>query len=164
MADLIARVHWQTSQEAYTDALPVSYIASFSEKDRKKLWSEFLGSHGPDKFLLVAETDVPPKIVGFLAAGPSRDVERNQDGEIYAMYVRAPYQRRRIGTMLFSEAMRIFQRGDIRTVGAWVLENNSGAIAFYKHHRGIVAGKKVDVVGSDLRLNQLPYSFLIALV
>ena len=142
----ISRVHWQSWQESYSGILPSSYLNSFSEEDRRKFWKKFLAAPKPHTFVLVAEVHAQPKIVGFLAGGPLREIASPQEAEIYAIYMLGAYRRRRIGTLLLSNAMSIFQAGGIQRVGAWVLENNSGAVAFYKHFGGMFVGEKTEIV------------------
>jgi ribosomal protein S18 acetylase RimI-like enzyme len=73
-------------------------------------------------------------IVGWLAAGPSRDEDRRgpDEGEIYACYVLPQQWRGGVGSLLMAhgtEALAAAGHGDITL---WVLEANARARRFYE--------------------------------
>jgi ribosomal protein S18 acetylase RimI-like enzyme len=73
-------------------------------------------------------------IVGWVAAGPCRDDDRNgpRHGEIYACYVQPDWWGRGVGRRLLTHASGALARAGRPDITLWVLEDNARARGFYE--------------------------------
>jgi len=73
-------------------------------------------------------------VVGWVAAGPCRDEDRQEPdkGEIYACYVLPRRWRGGIGRLLMSQATAALAAGGRDDISLWVLQANSAARRFYE--------------------------------
>ncbi|EFQ22877.1 GCN5-related N-acetyltransferase [Aminomonas paucivorans DSM 12260] len=77
----------------------------------------------PDGIFLVAEEE--GEVTGFLFGGANRDLEPSPyEGEIYALYVLPPRQRRGTGTALLDRFAQAWVSRGRWSALAWVLEKN----------------------------------------
>ncbi len=128
--DAIADVHVAAWQWAYRDLLPADKLAAIDRAVRGAMWSKVLAGESPDSDVWVAE--VGGTVVGFVAAGPSRDARAEDDGEIYAIYVREAVVGRGVGRALLTTAVDELRQRGAATVMLWVLAGNERALRFYE--------------------------------
>lgn len=141
----IARVHVDTWRTAYIGIVPAEYLAKLSYERSEARWRENLFGQGDAGFALVAEAD--GLVVGFAGGGPERDGIPGYDGELYALYVLASYQRRNIGqTLLHTAAQRLAADG-FKAMLLWVLQENAQARAFYEAMGGVWVDEKAITIG-----------------
>lgn len=146
-APAIAQVHvatWQTTYrgimpDAYLDALPATQGES-----RLRMWTSRL-TRRPEKEVILAAY-AGPQVIGFLSGGPSRDEPKACEGEVYAIYVLPPWQRKRVGTKLFVAGMAALKALGLPTVSLWVAKGNAAA-AFYGKMGGVPDIEKMDFIG-----------------
>jgi ribosomal protein S18 acetylase RimI-like enzyme len=72
--------------------------------------------------------------VGFVACGKSQDedVDREQVGEIYVLYVHPDAWRQGIGSALLDRAMNHLRTDRFTEAVLWVLDGNRQAMRFYE--------------------------------
>jgi GNAT superfamily N-acetyltransferase len=128
-APAIARLHVDAWRATYRDLMPPAAVEAHSYADREAGWSEALGTGGATS-LFIAECD--GALAGFAACGPNRGEEPEFDGELYAIYLDAAYQRRGAGRALFETARQRLRERGFRTMLLWVLDGNEAADAFYR--------------------------------
>ncbi len=101
-AEAIARVHVESSEEAYA---PLARDWTTPDRnERARAWAERLTEHAADadRFELVAE--VGGEVVGFLGAGPSRLQDKGAEVEIYVIHVLTPHRGNGVGGALWRAA------------------------------------------------------------
>jgi GNAT superfamily N-acetyltransferase len=117
---------------AYRGQLPDALLDSLSVDQRTRWWGE--GWWGEDlarRGLLVAETD--DAILGFVAAGPSRDDHATQaTGEVYAIYAEPDEWGHGIGRHLMERALDELRSAGFTQATLWVVESNQRARDFYE--------------------------------
>ena len=124
-AAAIAALHRASAVAAYRDIFPPG--EPFTGPGEAG-WAEEIGSK--QSIVLVAEDD---GVVGFVAAGPSRDpFAGDAVGEIYALYVAPGHWRRGIGSELLERAATLLAERGLGECTLWVLEQNPAARAFYE--------------------------------
>ena len=130
-AEAIARVHVAAWQHAYQDRLPAEYLAGLRWEQRHEFWARELADPAAGTTTLVA---VGPDrtILGFATVGPCRDGDRARadQWELYGIYLHPKAWRHGVGRLLAAESLDLVPQTAV-DVSLWVLEGNTGAIAFY---------------------------------
>lgn len=161
-ARAIAEVHVRTWQAAYRDQLPEPYLNALSVDVRERYWATELHLMPADRRPWVAETQ--SEIVGFVAAGPTRDeAAGDMTGEVYAIYVLPDCWDRGLGRNLLAHAERDLLSHGYNEAVMWVLTDNARARAFYEtagwHADGgfkhdSIGGREVDEVRYRIALEK----------
>jgi ribosomal protein S18 acetylase RimI-like enzyme len=128
-AHAIAEVHVATWQAAYAGLLPADLLNSLDVDRRTADWSQRLEAASAGSFVLVLERD--GTVRGFVWAGPARDADCPQAGQIHAIYVDPSYQGGGGGSQLLTAAARRLA-GQFGRAVLWVLAGNAAARAFYE--------------------------------
>jgi ribosomal protein S18 acetylase RimI-like enzyme len=126
--DAIAAVHVAGWQAAYAHLLPATFLQNLGVAPRKAHWQKALIERSTDVWAAVSEHG----IVGWIALGPTRDLDKTEDwGEVQALYVSPPFWRQGIGRELMSAAISHLRECGFRHVSLWVLAGNERARSFY---------------------------------
>ncbi len=129
-AEALAHLHLDVWDDAYTGLMPQQILDDRRDRvqERVERWRELLAD--PEVTTLLATA--ADELVGLASAGPGLDNDLVLSGdvvlELKALYVRASWWGRGIGSTLFRAAV-----GD-RAAYLWVLAGNDRAISFYEHH------------------------------
>ena len=124
----IAAVHVASWQQAYVGIVPSDHLAGLSLASREAWWQEALQKNTPE--VLVARHD--GAVVGFVAHGACRDEGTPPSrGEIWALYVLAPFWSTGVGRALWLAAREQLRRQHFTSVSLWVLSQNARGIRFY---------------------------------
>ena len=92
-------------------------------------------------------------VLGWISAGPSRDIDAlSSTSEVWAIYVDPNHWRRGVGQCLWDEVERQLKRSGFSDVTLWVLQENAGALAFYRSNGFVVDGleKTIELGGTEL--------------
>jgi len=142
----IARVHVESWRTTYRGIIPDEVLAGLSVEGRAEMWRRAAAQTGqPGRGLFVAEDS--GRIVGFASGGPERTGDPHYTGELYAIYVLAPHQRRRIGRALVRCVVGALLAGGHRTMLLWVLTANDGARRFYESLGGRAVREQLTEIG-----------------
>lgn len=145
-ADAIARVHVDSWKSTYSGVVPDSYLDSLDVAARAEMWRAQLEKGIAATF--VAETS--SGIIGFTSGGALREPLSTYDGELYAIYLLHPYQRRGIGRALVFDLVKSLRDDGLESMVVWVLEKNP-AVSFYKNLGGIeIMHQSIDIGGASL--------------
>jgi ribosomal protein S18 acetylase RimI-like enzyme len=142
-ARAIGVVHVLAWHETYRGIVPDSVLASLNPAARAERWLRVIGTEG-GVFVLRAG----PRIVGFAAAGPNRDEQLPQQGEIYTLYLLSEAQRQGHGRRLMSAMAADLRRREINSVALWVAEANLGACRFFETLGGTILGHNIEKRGT----------------
>ena len=126
----IAQVHVDSWRTTYAGLVPDDYLASLSVEQRKQNWRAILSAPAGAGVVYVAEV-IPGHIVGFASGGPERTGNALYTGELYAIYLLAPYQRQGIGRRLMSAVVEQLIAAGHRSMLVWVLTTNPARL-FYE--------------------------------
>ena len=131
-ADSIAQVHVRSWKSAYRGLVPREYLVGLSVDQRTDVWSEILSSARPPESGVLVLDDADT-LVGFLAYGPSRDVETAEaTGEVGAIYLLEQVWGRGGGLLLMEEGLKMLRAAAYRSAILWVLRTNERARRFYE--------------------------------
>jgi ribosomal protein S18 acetylase RimI-like enzyme len=122
-APAVADVHTRTWQAAYEHVFGPERLAAIDVSRRLAFAERAIASGG------VAVAEVDGRIVGFVAVGPSTDVEG--EGELYAIYVLPEAWGGGAGPGLM-EAAKELLRASYADATLYVLEDNPRARRFYE--------------------------------
>ncbi|WP_375426468.1 GNAT family N-acetyltransferase [uncultured Friedmanniella sp.] len=132
-AEGLGRCHLACWREAYTGLVPQDrldvVLAAIDE--RVERWRRILAGF-PGRLLAEDAGDV----VGFAAAGASRDDDLALDQELYALYVRQAYWGTGLGHLLITAAI-----GEA-AASLWVFRDNARARRFYAAHGFVPDGSE----------------------
>jgi GNAT superfamily N-acetyltransferase len=98
-AAAIARVHVDSWRTTYAGIVPADYLANLSYARREQFWCDLFSTPTPAGCVYVAAQETG-EIVGFASGGPERSGNVVYRGELYAIYLLAPYQRQGLGRRL----------------------------------------------------------------
>jgi ribosomal protein S18 acetylase RimI-like enzyme len=132
-ADEVGLVHVQVWREAYAGHMPADYLEGLDPMKSAARWKLRFEMDEPDGTVLVA-TGPDGEIVGFAAAGPTRDGDAPTDWELYAINVLADHYGTGVADQLIIAALAE------RSATLWVLNDNARAEAFYRRHGFSVEG------------------------
>ena len=130
-ARTIAEIHVRAWLWAYRDLLPPVVLAGLSVERRAVFWHGWLTGAAPRRQLWLASQR--ERVVGFVAAGPSRDPDAEADtGEIYAVYLEPDVVGTGVGRSLCGRAVERLPHDGFRVATLWVLATNARARRFYE--------------------------------
>ena len=126
-ASEIASLHIASRIAAYKNIIPDSILDNQSQQKEETMWMEALRKN-PENVLVAVTAE--KEIAGFIGFGPSRD--RDNEGEIYAIYNNPEYFRSGIGRLLWKAAREQLAARGYSTVVALVITENIQARKFYE--------------------------------
>ena len=145
----IATIHVLSWQAAYQGIVPAQYLASLSVDQRERFWRQRLEQGAPGIWV----TEEHGVVLGWINAGPSRDSDAlSSTSELLAIYVDPKHWRRGVGQRLWDEVEDQLRRSGFSDAIVWVLQDNAGALAFYRSNGFVVDGveKTVELGGTEL--------------
>jgi RimJ/RimL family protein N-acetyltransferase len=142
----IARVHIHAWQVAYAHIFPSEALDGLSSGlDRRAAFRrETIDAGHARTYTLVCQDG--DRIVGFASIGPTRDVDLDpeQVGELYAIYVLPEAWGQGVGQALMRELVNRLQDDRFSEAILWVLEDNPRTRRFYE-----LAGWRLDGADKD---------------
>jgi GNAT superfamily N-acetyltransferase len=147
-APAIGEMHARSWAETYHGVAPPDLVAEMSDPARRRTaWARNLAEPLlPDGTLLAEEGE---EVVGFVSVCAAREVELGAEGEVAGLYLLRRAQRRGIGTALLRRgAARLAKEGH-RSAGAWALDANAPASAFYAATGAVRGASRVEHRGRD---------------
>ncbi len=135
-ADMIARIHVQSWQEAYPSLLPEAEIAARNFAYRQSIWTRAL-AQGTTRIGVIDD-------IGFAQIGPQREDEWSDKGypeELWAMYLL------RRGYGQGSPLLQATYGAAGRPFTACVIDGNARACAFYEKAGGQLLTTKGEMIG-----------------
>jgi ribosomal protein S18 acetylase RimI-like enzyme len=133
-AEEVERLRVAGWQAAYRGILPDDYLNRLrvdGERRRRRMVEQ---ATAEQPYVVVESVAVQGgAIVGWVAAGRCRDVDRPDpgQGEIYAIYVLPEWWGRGAGRLLMAHAVRALAEAGYPDITLWVLEANQQARRFY---------------------------------
>ena len=128
-APALGAIHSASWSELYPKALPPEVLAQLNVGYMTHLWQKFV-THGPHFKQWVAEVD--GQIIGFVGMGPGREYVRDEDTELYFLYVTPAARGTGAGKQLLAAADADY---------LWVREDFKKTRKFYERQ-----GFKPDIV------------------
>jgi GNAT superfamily N-acetyltransferase len=125
----VARVHVRSWQIAYRGLLPAEYLDRLQPEDRAQHYR--FGDPEPGRPLTTVALE-HDEVCGFATAGPSRDGDRPDSGELYALYVDPSAWERGVGRALIAAAREQLAGAGFAEAHLWVLDGNARAERFYR--------------------------------
>lgn len=117
-------VHYKSWHETYPGLIDAAYLEQFTLEKCTATAHKW-----PDNIIVAKDGE---KVVGFVGYGAYRDETLPAHGEVFAIYVLAEYQGRKIGYELMNAALN--KLSDYKKIAVWVLKGNEGAIHFYERY------------------------------
>jgi len=145
-AAAIAWVHVDSWRTTYAGIVPADYLANLSYARREQFWCDIFSTPTPSSCVYVAAQDTG-EVVGFASGGPERRGNALYRGELYALYLLAPYQRQGLGRRLTTAVVQRLLQCGLSSMLVWVLAANPGR-AFYATLGGQQVYEKTATIGA----------------
>ncbi len=136
----ISEVHLEAWRGAYAGIIPHRALLAMINRRGPDWWSRAIGRASA---ILVIE--LGGDIAGYATLGRNRARELPQQGEIYELYLKPQYQGVGLGTRLFAAARERLARHGMKGLVVWALEDNIGALDFYRGAGGRDIAEGVEV-------------------
>jgi GNAT superfamily N-acetyltransferase len=91
--------------------------------------------------IIVYEDDENKIIKGFIFHGFSKEIEKKNSYEVFALYLQPEFTKQGIGTLLLNEIQNIMKEKCINELIVWVLEKNNIGRSFYSKYGFIEDGE-----------------------
>lgn len=143
---------WRTT---FRGRLPDAFLDSLSCEQQEVRHRRIMQTPGTVYFVAVEPAD--GGIVGFANGGATRDEGFAQPAELYALYVRQPYQRRGIGQALFRSVADSLRQAGKSAMLVWVLADNP-CRPFYQRLGGREIARRPITLGTAT-LDELAYAW-----
>ena len=155
-----ARLHVETWQSAYRGLMPNEFLQSLKIEDFEKGWQNAINSIDESRLKIVAE--IEDRIVGFIAAGPSRSDISEFPEELHAIYVHPKNYGKGIGRKLLESYIEWLRLRKKDSFVLWVLKDNLPARCFYEATGGIeLHQEKTDRAFGGVSLIEVAYGWRI---
>ncbi|PZO78281.1 MAG: GNAT family N-acetyltransferase [Mesorhizobium amorphae] len=146
-AKAIAHVHDAAWRNAYAGLIPHRALNGMISRRGERWWGDAIRRAAT---VLVAE--VGGSVAGYATLGRNRARELPQAGEIYELYLAPECQGIGLGRRLFREARLRLEGNGLKGLVVWALEDNGGAVSFYRNAGGRDVAEGVEVFdGQALR-------------
>jgi ribosomal protein S18 acetylase RimI-like enzyme len=139
-AEAIADVHYHAWNGAYCGIIPHRALRAMIGRRGRDWWRRAIG-----RAASVLVIELGGEIAGYATLGRNRARDLPQQGEIYEIYLRPEYQGVGLGTRLFSAARERLARHGLKGLVVWALEENSGAVDFYRAAGGRDIAEGVEI-------------------
>ena len=131
----VAWIHITSWKQTYVDQVPQAYLDNLDVTRRLRLWQEQFPNRDVSG-LFIAKTN--NTAAGFVCFGRARDEDRQDWGEIYAIYVLKERWGRGIGYALHKNACAELKENGFVRAYLWALDMNHRAIAAYRRWGAVV--------------------------
>ncbi len=141
----VAGVHVRSWQVGYRGLLPQEYLDGLRPQDRARRYTfEGTGREHPVTVVAVEQG----AICGFATTGPSRDSDKRDARELWAIYVDPEHWSSGIGRLLIADARSRLRRDGASVALLWVLARNERAKRFYQADGWALDGsRRTEVLG-----------------
>ncbi|WP_053220484.1 GNAT family N-acetyltransferase [Virgibacillus senegalensis] len=131
-AEQIANVHVSSWKSTYFELINEKDMSNITFENRKALWETILKMPASGQVALVVEKE-DGDIIGFVSGGKERTKRFGYDGEIYAIYLLADYQRQGLGTKMLAAFTDEMVKEGYQSMLVWVLTKNPSSKFYAKH-------------------------------
>jgi GNAT superfamily N-acetyltransferase len=131
----VAQIHVASWKQAYIGQVPQAYLDTLDVTRRLRAWQEQFPNREVSGLLLASLNNTP---AGFVCFGGARDEDRQDWGEIYAIYVLKEHWGRGVGYTLYRNASAALREKGVKRAYLWVLDTNHQAIAAYQRWGGLI--------------------------
>ena len=142
-AEAIADVHNLAWRGAYAGIIPYKSLTAMIGRRGPDWWAKAIR-----RAATVIVVEIGGVVAGYATLGRNRARGLRQEGEIYELYLRPEYQGIGLGSRLFAAARDRLKSSGLRGLVVWALEENSGALDFYRGAGGRDVAEGVEVFDS----------------
>jgi GNAT superfamily N-acetyltransferase len=136
----VAQLHVASWKETYVGQVPQAYLDNLDVPARLRAWQEQFPNRDVSGLLIAR---VNSKTAGFVCFGRGRDEDRQDCGEMYAIYVLKEHWGRGIGHSLHKSACGGLRDKGFQRAYLWVLDTNHRAVAAYERWGGVVERERL---------------------
>ncbi len=144
-ASAIAKVYIDSWGTTYRGLIPAPVLDGMRVLKQTMDWWAVLCRSEPGRGAVVAQ-DSGGGVFGFISFGVARQLQKDNCGEVYTLYLLASRQGRGIGSRLLAVAARRMAASGFRSLAIWALSDNP-ACAFYERLGGTVVDRRTVTLG-----------------
>ena len=134
----VAEVHVRSWRESFAGIVPQAFLDKMSVERRARA---FEGRFSDDDYKMYVAEVAGRGVVGFADFGEAREMIAAYEGELYAIYLLAEFQRKGIGAGLFKRGVEFLVRSGRSSMYLLALAD-SPYKSFYEKMGGQVVGRK----------------------
>ena len=160
-APLLANVHVASWRETYVGILPDAMLAALSVESRTAMWARVMDQPASPGSTVIHLAELNEELVGFGSCGAQHAENlkaKGFGGEISAIYVLRPFQKRGIGTLLLRTMASDLVNRSLTAASLWVFRDNLVARRFYERNGAQVIDEREDV-RNDAVLVEVAYGW-----
>jgi GNAT superfamily N-acetyltransferase len=131
----VSEIHVTSWKQTYVGQVPQTYLDNLDVARRLRAWQEQFPNRDVSGLLIAKVNNTA---AGFVCFGRARDQDRQEWGEIYAIYVLKEYWGRGVGYALYKTACAGLQEKGFQRAYLWVLDTNDNANGAYGRWGGVV--------------------------
>jgi ribosomal protein S18 acetylase RimI-like enzyme len=139
-ANSIAEVHRAAWQGAYAGIIPHKALTTMIGRRGGNWWANAIR-----RAASVLVIEIGGDVAGYATFGRNRARDLPQQGEIYELYLRPECQGIGLGSRLFTAARQKLADHGLHGMVVWALEENTGALSFYRGIGGRDVAEGVEV-------------------
>lgn len=139
-ANSIAEVHRAAWQGAYAGIIPHKALNAMIGRRGGGWWANAIR-----RAASVLVVEIGGEVAGYATFGRNRARDLPQGGEIYELYLRPECQGIGLGSRLFTAARQKLAGHGLKGLVVWALEENNGALSFYRGIGGHDIAEGVEV-------------------
>jgi ribosomal protein S18 acetylase RimI-like enzyme len=139
-ADAIADVHHQAWRGAYAGIIPHRALNRMIGRRGGEWWANAI-----QRASAILVVEIGGRVAGYCTLGRNRARELPQQGEIYELYLSPECQGIGLGSRLFAAAREKLRQHGLKGMVVWALEENDGALSFYRGAGGRDVAEGVEV-------------------
>lgn len=144
----MGEMHARSWAETYEGIAPAGLFAEMSDPARRRAaWARNLAEPLLEGGTFLAEE--AGEVVGFVSVCAVRDPALGAEGEVAGLYLLRRVQRRGLGTVLLRRGAARLAEAGCRSAGAWALDANRPAGAFYAASGAVAGVSRVEHRGPD---------------
>lgn len=91
------------------------------------------------------------KIVGFVSYGKNRDIEADNSGEVYAIYILEEFHKKGLGKKMISYVKNDLKEKGYTSLVIWTLEENPNKKFYEKLGGKEFSNRQIDIFGQKLK-------------
>ena len=155
----IANIHINSWREAYKGLLPQDFLDDrpLYFKNRYELWKKCTSR---DEDIIYIAEHPEHGIIGFSNAGPGRDSDKSDYGEVYCIYLLQKFHKIGLGFKLLKACFDELLKRNYSQSYLWVLDKNP-TIKFYEKTRAVEIDSPKEIEIADEKVIERCYGCLL---
>jgi ribosomal protein S18 acetylase RimI-like enzyme len=115
-AETLAKIHIESWQAAYLEIIPDEILLNLNKEKRATQFRSNIINQTEEIYL----AEIDDEVVGLIGIGKSRDIDADEAGEIFGIYLSPKFWRKGIGRALINEGEKLLLAKGYSEIILWV--------------------------------------------